>query len=103
MCRRTGIAKFRPLSLDDRPRPRAAAHATEATAVTGRIHLIEAWRTALLAIVLANGAAAQTPKANGETLNIQNYAGTTGNMHAIIAKAKGFCQKYNFTCEVKTI
>jgi ABC-type nitrate/sulfonate/bicarbonate transport system substrate-binding protein len=47
--------------------------------------------------------AAQTPRANGETLNIQNYAATTGNMHAIVAKAKGFCDKYNFKCEIKTI
>ena len=48
-------------------------------------------------------ALAQTPKANGETLNIQNYAGTTGNMHGVVAKAKGFCTKYNFTCELKTL
>ena len=71
--------------------------------MTANNHRVKAGLTALLAILLANGAAAQTPKANGETLNIQNYAGTTGNMHAIIAKAKGFCQKYNFSCEVKTI
>ena len=51
----------------------------------------------------SNPAAAQTPKANGETLKIQNYAGTTGNMHAIVAKAKGFCERYNFTCELSTI
>ena len=46
---------------------------------------------------------AQTPKANGETLKIQNYAGTTGNMHAIVAKAKGLCDKYNFKCDTVTI
>jgi NitT/TauT family transport system substrate-binding protein len=46
---------------------------------------------------------AQAPRANGETLNIQNYAATTGNMHAIVAKSKGFCDKYNFKCEIKTI
>ncbi len=48
-------------------------------------------------------AIAQAPKANGETLNIQNYAGTTGNMHAVVAQKKGFCEKYNFKCEVKTL
>jgi NitT/TauT family transport system substrate-binding protein len=85
------------------PPARAGAQETGGTAVMARNHLVKAWLTALLAAVLANGVAAQTPKANGETLNIQNYAGTTGNMHAIIAKAKGFCEKYNFSCEVKTI
>ena len=58
------------------------------------------------AIVLATSlgqAAAQTPRANGETLSIQNYASTTGNMHAIIAKEKGFCEKYNFKCEIRAI
>ena len=45
----------------------------------------------------------QVPKANGETINIQNYAGTTGNMHAIVAEAKGFCDKYNFKCSTKVI
>jgi NitT/TauT family transport system substrate-binding protein len=48
-------------------------------------------------------ASAQTPRANGETLNIQNYAGTTGNMHAVVAQKKGFCEKYNFKCEVRTL
>jgi ABC-type nitrate/sulfonate/bicarbonate transport system substrate-binding protein len=48
-------------------------------------------------------AAAQTPRANGETVGIQNYASTTGNMHAIIAKEKGFCEKYNFKCEIKIL
>jgi len=46
---------------------------------------------------------AQAPRANGETLNVQNYAGTTGNMHAVIAQKKGFCEKYNFKCETKTL
>ena len=46
-------------------------------------------------LLLPCGALAQAPKANGETLNIQNYAGTTGNMHAVVAKAKGLCDKYN--------
>jgi NitT/TauT family transport system substrate-binding protein len=58
---------------------------------------------ASLAVLLPGGAFAQTPKANGETLNIQNYAGTTGNMHAVVAKAKGLCDKYNFKCELKTL
>ena len=58
------------------------------------------------AIVLATSlgqASAQTPRANGETLAIQNYASTTGNMHAVIAKEKGFCEKYNFKCEMRAI
>ena len=61
-----------------------------------------AWAAALVAMVPA-AVHAQAPKANGETLNIQNYAGTTGNMHAIIAKEKGFCDKYGFKCEIKVI
>jgi NitT/TauT family transport system substrate-binding protein len=52
---------------------------------------------------LTGSAVAQTPRANGETMNIQNYAGTTGNMHAIVAQKKGFCEKYNFKCEIKTL
>ena len=58
------------------------------------------------AIVLATSlgqASAQTPRANGETLAIQNYASTTGNMHAVIAKEKGFCEKYNFKCEIRAV
>ena len=58
------------------------------------------------AVVLATSlgqAAAQTPRAKGETLAIQNYASTTGNMHAVIAKEKGFCEKYNFKCEIRAI
>ena len=58
---------------------------------------------AALSSLLAAPAVAQEPKANGETLRIQNYAGTTGNMHAIVARAKGFCDKYNFKCEISTI
>lgn len=53
--------------------------------------------------LMPGGARAQAPKANGETLNIQNYAGTTGNMHAVVAKAKGFCDKYGFKCELKAL
>ena len=58
---------------------------------------------ALAFIGLAGQAKAETPRANGETVGIQNYAATTGNMHAIVAKEKGFCEKYNFKCEIKTI
>lgn len=58
---------------------------------------------ALAATFLATAAMAQAPRANGETLNIQNYAGTTGNMHAFVAANKGFCEKYNFKCELKII
>ena len=64
-------------------------------------------RTATLAaltlVLMTAPALAQAPKANGETLNIQHYGGTTGNMHAVVAKEKGFCTKYGFTCELKTI
>lgn len=63
-----------------------------------------AFVAAALAITsLSAPATAQTPRANGETVGIQNYASTTGNMHAIVAKEKGFCEKYNFKCELKTI
>ncbi|MDE2361683.1 MAG: ABC transporter substrate-binding protein [Hyphomicrobiales bacterium] len=48
-------------------------------------------------------AQAQAPRANGETINIQQYMGTTGNMHAFVAAKKGFCEKYNFHCELKII
>ncbi len=70
--------------------------------------MIKTMRTATLcgAAMLAMSAGlaqAQAPRANGETLNIQNYAGTTGNMHAVIAQKKGFCEKYNFKCEVRTL
>lgn len=58
---------------------------------------------ALAFVAFAGQAEAQTPRANGETVGIQNYASTTGNMHAIVAKEKGFCEKYNFKCEIKTI
>src|SRR5947208_675406 len=58
---------------------------------------------AISLFAMAGAASAQTPKANGETLKIHNYSGTTGNMHAIVAKAKGFCEKYNFHCELATI
>jgi NitT/TauT family transport system substrate-binding protein len=56
-----------------------------------------------VAVLWPVAGAAQAPRANGETLNIQTYAGTTGNMHAVIAARKGFCEKYNFRCELKTI
>ena len=58
---------------------------------------------ALMVAGMAGNAAAQAPRANGETMNIQNYAGTTGNMHAVVAQKKGFCEKYNFKCEIKTL
>ena len=66
---------------------------------------ISALRVVVFAIGLgmAAPAIAQAPKANSETVNIQNYAGTTGNMHAVIAAKKGFCEKYNFHCEIKII
>ena len=53
--------------------------------------------------VLSTFASAQVPRANGETMRIQQYAGTTGNMHALIAANKGFCEKYSFKCELKVI
>ncbi len=58
---------------------------------------------AIAATLLPAVAAAQTPKANGETMTLQNYAGTTGNLHAVVAARKGFCEKYNFKCEIKII
>jgi NitT/TauT family transport system substrate-binding protein len=59
--------------------------------------------SALALAAMSGHAAAQAPRANGETVGIQNYASTTGNMHAIVAREKGFCEKYNFKCEIKTI
>ena len=59
--------------------------------------------TTLASIMATGPLQAQTLRANGETLNIQNYAGTTGNMHAVVAQKKGFCEKYNFKCELKTL
>ena len=46
--------------------------------------------SAIALAAMSGQAAAQTPRANGETVGIQNYASTTGNMHAIIAREKGF-------------
>lgn len=58
----------------------------------------------LLAILAwSAGSPAEEIKAQGETLNIQHFAGTTGTMHAVIAAKKGFCEKYNFTCSLKII
>src|ERR1700686_5571812 len=59
--------------------------------------------SAIVLAAISGRAAAQTPRAHGETGGIQNYASTTGNMHAIIAKEKGFCDKYNFKCEIKIL
>src|SRR4029434_1337012 len=66
-----------------------------------RLNLCTASAIALAAI--SGQAAAQTPRANGETVGIQNYASTSGNMHAIIAQENGFCEKYNFKCEIKIL
>ncbi|EGP10307.1 extracellular solute-binding protein [Bradyrhizobiaceae bacterium SG-6C] len=59
--------------------------------------------SAVALVGMSGYATAQAPRAAGETVAIQNYASTTGNMHAIIAKEKGLCEKYNFKCEIKTI
>jgi ABC-type nitrate/sulfonate/bicarbonate transport system substrate-binding protein len=53
-----------------------------------------------LALGLAGSAAAQTPRANGETLTIRHANGSLGNMHGFIAARKGFCEKYNFKCQL---
>src|SRR5215213_7329394 len=87
----------------------SAARAKSVSTRTGGTNMKTATFTfglASVALSMALGtthAAAQTPRANGETVGIQNYASTTGNMHAIVAKEKGFCEKYNFKCEIKTI
>jgi NitT/TauT family transport system substrate-binding protein len=74
------------------------------TAARGGFTALGILATALVGLgFVAGDARAQAPKANGETIKIQNYAGTTGNMHAIVARAKGFCDKYNFKCELATI
>jgi NitT/TauT family transport system substrate-binding protein len=59
--------------------------------------------TLLMALAAQGAAIAETPRAHGETVNIQHYAGIPGNMHAVIARAKGFCEKYNFSCELKNL
>lgn len=71
--------------------------------MTRRSGLTAAIAAAAIVALACGGADAQSPRANGETLRIQNYAGTTGNMHAVVAAAKGFCDKYNFKCELKTL
>jgi NitT/TauT family transport system substrate-binding protein len=53
-----------------------------------------------LAIGTSVGAAAQT--GSGETLRIHSYPGGS-NMHAVVAVAKGFCEKRNFKCEIKNV
>ena len=54
---------------------------------------------AALAPLIAITAQAQAPKANGDTLNVQHYAGTTGNMPAFVAAKTDLCDTYNFRCE----
>jgi NitT/TauT family transport system substrate-binding protein len=44
--------------------------------------------------------AAQTPKANGETMSIRHASGSLGNMHVFVAAQKGFCERYNFKCQI---
>ena len=56
-----------------------------------------------VACAIAHPAAAQSPKANGETLTIRHANGSTGNMHAFVAAKKGFCTKYNFQCQLVAI
>jgi NitT/TauT family transport system substrate-binding protein len=62
-------------------------------------------RTAVMAaaVLLASAgvSGAQAPRANGETLRIQASSGIVSNMHAVVAQKKGFCEKYNFKCELK--
>lgn len=56
-----------------------------------------------LALGLAGSAAAQAPRANGETVKIHHFMGSIGNMHAFVAANKGFCEKYNFRCDLVSI
>jgi ABC-type nitrate/sulfonate/bicarbonate transport system substrate-binding protein len=48
-------------------------------------------------------ASAQSPRADGETVKIHHFKGSMGNMHAFVAARKGFCEKYNFHCELVSI
>lgn len=57
----------------------------------------------LIAWALAGSAAAQTPRANGETVKVHHFLGSIGNMHGFVAARKGFCEKYNFHCELVSI
>jgi hypothetical protein len=56
-----------------------------------------------LSLGMAAPAAAQAPRANGETILIHHFKGSVGNMHAFVAARKGFCEKYNFHCELVSI
>jgi NitT/TauT family transport system substrate-binding protein len=55
---------------------------------------------AIAAWGFAGPLAAQTPRANGETVSIRHANGSMGNMHAFVAVHKGFCEKYNFQCRL---
>ncbi len=54
-------------------------------------------------LMLAGHAQAQAPRANGEVIRIQHFSGSVGNMHGLVAARKGFCEKYNFRCELVSI
>jgi len=57
----------------------------------------------VVAATLVPASAVAEPRADGETIRFQNYAGSPSNMFAIVAQAKGFCTKYNFKCELVTL
>jgi len=59
-------------------------------------------RRALALSLAAASAGANAQTAAGETLRIHSFPGGS-NLHAIVAQAKGFCEKRKFKCEVKNI
>jgi len=56
-----------------------------------------------LSLGMAGATAAEAPRANGETVKIHHFKGSVGNMHAFVAAREGFCEKYNFHCELVSI
>lgn len=46
---------------------------------------------------------ADAPKANGEIIKMRHFSGSIGNLHAFVAAKLGFCDKYNFKCELVSI
>lgn len=57
----------------------------------------------LASLVLAAASSmALAQQGAGETLRIQSFPGGS-NIHAVVANAKGLCQKRNFKCEIRNI
>ena len=57
----------------------------------------------LFALACGTASAQDNAMAKGETVVMQTYAGTIGNVHGLIAIEKGFCEKHGLKCELKVI